>query len=77
MRLLVLAALVTVAAGTEQRYFYIDGAVEVQVSPHYWHRLLAEGWCSRVEHKAYPHLKNHLCYISGERLRGPKKEGAT
>ena len=77
MRLLLLAALVTVLGGTENRYFWIDGVVEVQTSPHYWHSLLANGWCAKVEHLSYPHLKNHLCYISGERLRATKKEGAT
>jgi hypothetical protein len=77
VRLLLFAALIVVLEGVEHRYFIVDGPAVIQVGAHFWHRTLAEGWCSRVEHKAYPRLKNHLCYFSGERLRATKKVGPT
>lgn len=65
MRVLVFAALVVLSGGYEHRYFIVNGPDHTQIGQHYFHRLVAEGTCARVERKTYPseRVVVNLCYV--------------
>jgi hypothetical protein len=47
------------------RYWLVDWETYIRISQHYFHQLVAQGYCSSVQTKVYKALKlvNHLCNL--------------